>query len=296
MRSVSLPAFAKINLTLQILGRRPDGYHELRTIFQAIALHDTLELSLLRKPVIELECDDPSLPLGRENLVWRALQALRRELRLRSGIHASLRKQIPVGGGLGGGSSNAAAALIGLLRLTRSKIPASRLLAIAATLGADVPFFLAGGRALGVGRGDEVYLLPDLPPRTVLVVAPSDVVVSTGEAYRWVSSQLTDRRKRPKIYGFCALCWSPQWNALSNDFEKVVFARHPRLGRIKRELLQQGAAEAALAGSGSAVFGVFPDPAKARRTARSFSDDRVFIVRTLSRNVYLRALGWLGAY
>ncbi len=296
MPSVRIPAFAKINLCLDILRRRADGYHELRTVFQAISLHDTLTLSLSRSPGIHLVCDDPTLPLGRENLVWRALDSLRRALRLRAGIHAKLSKKIPVGRGLGGGSSDAASALVGLLRLTRRHLPAPRLLEIASRLGADVPFFLSGGRALGVGRGDDIYPLPDLPRRTLLVVSPASIAVPTRDAYRWVSSALTDRHSASKILSFCALCWSPQWSALSNSFEKAVFARHPRLGTIKRKLLQGGAAEAALAGSGSAVFGVFPDPAQARRTARSFPDDRAFVVRTLSRKEYLRALGWQGVF
>ena len=294
MRSLRIPAYAKVNLCLDILGRRADGYHELRTIFQAISLHDTLELTLTRAPGINLECTDPSLPLDRENLVWRALDLLRRALRLRSGVRAVLHKRIPVGRGLGGGSSDAAAALLGLLRLTGRRLPTSRLLVIASRLGADVPFFLGGGRALGVGRGDEIFPLPDLPRRSVLVVSPAGIAVPTLDAYAWVSSTLTARRRPLKILSFCALCWSPQWSALSNSFEKAVFARHPRLRNIKRTLLHGGAAEAALAGSGSAVFGVFPDPAQARRTARLFPDDRVFTVRTLSRKEYLRALGWTG--
>lgn len=296
MRSLRIPAYAKVNLCLDILGRRADGYHELRTIFQAISLHDTLELTLTRAPGIKLACNDPSLPLGRENLVWRALDLLRRALHLRSGVHARLHKRIPAGRGLGGGSSDAAAALVGLLRLTERRLPASRLLDIASHLGADVPFFLGGGRALGVGRGGEIFPLLDLPRRAVLVVSPAGIAVPTRDAYAWVSSTLTDRRPASKIHSFCALCWSPQWSALSNGFEKAVFARHPRLRNIKRTLLQGGAAEAALAGSGSAVFGVFPDPAQARRTARLFPDDRVFAVRTLSRKEYLRALGWPGVF
>ncbi len=305
MPSVRIPAFAKVNLCLDICGRRADRYHELRTVFQSISLHDTLELSLSRsKGGIELHCDDPSLPLGRENIVWRALDALRRALHIRTGIHAQLSKRIPAGRGLGGGSSDAAAALIGLLRLTKQNLPIARLVKIAAGLGADVPFFLGGGRALGLGRGDEIYPLPDLPPRAVLVVSPAFIAVATRDAYAWVSSalsgghsrELTDRRSPSKILSFCALCWSPQWSALSNDFEKVVFARHRRLRSIKRKLLRGGAAEAALAGSGSAVFGIFPDPAQARRTARLFSDDRAFVVRTLSRKEYLRALGWPGVF
>ncbi len=289
MRSVRLPAFAKVNLCLHVLGKRPGGYHELLTIFQAISLHDTLELTLRSAPGIELETTDAELPTGRDNLVWRAMDALRRELRIRQGVRARLVKRIPMARGLGGGSSDAAAALEGMLRLTGKKLPATRLLELAASLGADVPFFLQGGRALGVGRGDEIYPLPDLPRRTVLVVAPRDIAVSTRAAYRWLSPRLTKQRLVSKLWSFCTLCWSPQGAGAPNDFEAVVFRRHPRLARIKRELLKRGAAEAALAGSGSAVFGVFRSPAQARRAAKGFPKDQVFVCNTLSREEYRRA-------
>jgi len=288
MRSVSLPAFAKINLCLHVLGKRADGYHELRTVFQTISLHDTLRLTLTRHPGISLETDNPALPSGRENLVWRALEALRRELRLRGGVRAELTKRIPAARGLGGGSSDAAAALVGMLRLSRRKLPAARLVKLAAGLGADVPFFLFGGRALGLGRGDEVYPLPELSGRTMLVVSPRDVGISTREAYRWVSRRLTMREQASKLHSFCALCWSLQ-GGVSNDFEAAVFRRHPRLARLKQGLLRQGALEAALAGSGSAVFGVFRNPAQARRAARGFPKDQVFVCKTLSRGEYRRA-------
>ncbi len=147
-RFVRLPAYAKVNLDLRVIGKRPDGYHELRTIFQTISLHDTLELSLTREPGISLAIKDSDLPAGPENLVYRAIDKMRAELGLSDGVHAELHKVIPVARGLGGGSSDAAAALIGMLRLTKRKVPLARLIAIAASLGADVPFFLFGGRAL----------------------------------------------------------------------------------------------------------------------------------------------------
>jgi 4-diphosphocytidyl-2-C-methyl-D-erythritol kinase len=289
MRSVRIPAFAKVNLCLQVLGKRPDGYHELRTIFQAISLHDTLTLSLMRRPGIAIETNDPALPAGRENLVWRAVEALRRELRIRSGVRIELAKHIPVARGLGGGSSDAAAALLGLMRLTGRKLATPRLVEIAAGLGADVPFFLFGGRALGVGRGDEIYPLPDLPTRAVVVVSPRDLGISTRHAYNWLRPQLTKRSTAPKLWSFCALCWSPQEARASNDFEAAIFRRHPRLARLKRGLLERGAVEAALAGSGSAVFGVFRSPAQARRAAAGFPNDQVFVCKTLAREEYRRA-------
>ncbi len=291
MRSIRLPAFAKINECLCILGRRPDGYHELRTIFQSIGLHDTLEISLVRGGAIHLDCDDPALPAGRENLVWRAVAAARRALGLRAGVRVRLEKRIPVGRGLGGGSSDAAVALMAIERLAGRRLGPQRLARIAAQLGSDVPFFLYGGRALGLGRGEELYPLADRPKRFVVVVSPVAVAVSTRAAYGWLRApRLTSRLAAPKLNGFCALCWSGQGSSLENDFEGPVFRRHPRLARIKRALLEHGAAGAALAGSGSAVFGEFQSPAHARRAANLFPDDQVFITETVTREEYLRAL------
>ena len=294
MKSVRVPAYAKVNLRLDVLGRRADGYHELRTIFQAISLHDTLVLETKREPGIELRIagnSDLAGEPGRDNLVHRAIEELGREIGIRQGVRAVLTKRIPVGRGLGGGSSDASAALVGLLRLTGKRIAAARLLEIASGLGADVPFFLHGGRALGIGRGNEIYPLPDLARRRVLVISPHDIAVPTKDAYQWLSEELTNEEGPTKLMRFCALCWSPQGGLLSNDFEAAVFPRYPRLAAIKRELLQQGAAEASLAGSGSAVFGVYQHPAKARRAARAFPKDQVFLCSTLSRAEYRRKMG-----
>jgi len=292
MREIRIPAFAKVNLRLDILGKRPDTYHELRTIFQTISLHDELKLRSSKASGIRLTIQGNevlSLEPVRKNLVYAAVDALRREFGVRSGVEINLRKNIPAGRGLGGGSSDAAAALLGYLRLTRRTIPAPRLMEIATSLGADVPFFLFGGRALGIGRGDEIYPLPDVPKLALLVVSPHDIHVPTPDAYRWLKAPaLTKNRATPKLWEFCALCWSAQGSGLSNDFEGPVFRRHPRLAQIKRALLQRGAAEASLAGSGSAVFGVFPSPALARRAAVGFQDEHTFVCETISRDRYLR--------
>jgi 4-diphosphocytidyl-2-C-methyl-D-erythritol kinase len=276
------------------MGKRPDGYHELRTIFQAISLHDTLELSITpgARGKFELTSNDATLPLGPENLVSRAFEAITREIGFRGSVSTHLDKKIPVARGLGGGSSDAAATLIGLMRLTKTEVPLPRLMEIAASLGADVPFFLLGGRALAVNRGDEIYPLPNAPRRTILVISPHNIGVSTKDAYEWISAELTKTAKPPRMWGFCALCWSRQGAGLSNDFEGPVFRHHPRLGEIRDALLKRGATDAALAGSGSAVFGVFRNPAQARRTARAFPEDSVFVVETLSREDYGRSLGW----
>jgi 4-diphosphocytidyl-2-C-methyl-D-erythritol kinase len=296
MREVRIPAFAKINLCLDILGKRADGYHELRTIFQSISLHDDLRLRASSQRGISLSVTGNAV-LSQEpiqkNLVYRAVDAIRRELKIHSGVEIELRKSIPAGRGMGGGSSDAAAALLGYLRLTGRKLPLPRLLNIASSLGADVPFFLFGGRALGISRGDEIYPLPDIPKLSMLIVSPPTIHVPTPDAYKWLKAgplTLTKAPADPKLWKFCALCWSTQGSGLSNDFERPVFRRHPRLDQIKRALLQRGAAEASLAGSGSAVFGVFPSPAMARRAAVGFPDDQTFVCETLSRDRYVRKM------
>jgi 4-diphosphocytidyl-2-C-methyl-D-erythritol kinase len=297
MREVRIPAYAKVNLRLDIIGKRADGFHEVRTVLQTLSLHDNLLLKASRKPGIALSIRGNEL-LSREavekNLVYRAIDALRNECKIRAGVEVLLDKKIPAGRGLGGGSSDAAAALIGYLRLSGSKLPTSRLIEIAASLGADVPFFLFGGCALGVGRGEEIYPQPAIPRRSILIVSPADIHVPTPDAYRWLEApdlaSLTKSDTAHKLFRFCALCWSTQGEGLSNDFEQAVFQRHPRLGQIKRELLQGGASEALLAGSGSAVFGVYPSPAKARRAAVRFPHDQTFVCETLSRNRYARLM------
>ena len=244
--------------------------------------------------------------------MYRAVDLLRHELRVRGGVEISLRKKIPAGRGLGGGSSDAAAALLGYLRLSGKKLEAARWMELAASLGADVPFFLHGGRALGVSKGDEIYPLPDAGKQYLLVVSPCDIHVSTPDAYKWLNTQplyrkevrgilraaagrkaLTNAAEASRIWRFCALCCSVQGTGplsnFANDFEGPVFLRHPRLKQIKRVLLQNGAAEASLAGSGSAVFGVFRNPAQARRAAHSVSARSDLRLRDdFARQVYPR--------
>jgi 4-diphosphocytidyl-2-C-methyl-D-erythritol kinase len=304
MAEVRIPALAKINLRLEVIGKRADGYHELRTIFQTISLQDEIRLKSARQPGITLKVlgNDPlsNEPLER-NLVYRAVASLRQVLKLADGVAIELRKVIPAGRGLGGGSSDAAAALIGYLRLAKKQLPREGLFELAATLGADVPFFLEGGRALGIGKGDEIYPLPDVRKLSLLVVSPKSIQVPTPDAYRWLNSgqldslqanapQLTNSPGTHKLYGFCALAWSLRGSPLRNDFEEAVFQRHPRLTEIKRDLLQNGASEALLAGSGSAVFGVFPSPVKARRAVVGFPHDQTFVCETVSRDSYRRLM------
>jgi 4-diphosphocytidyl-2-C-methyl-D-erythritol kinase len=297
MREIRIPAFGKVNLRLDVLGKRADGYHEVRNILQTVTLHDTLRFRTGRGPGIELRIEgNPQLSEegAEKNLVYRAVDALRRELKIRPGVEVLLQKKVPAGRGLGGGSSDAVAALLGYLQFTRKKLHPTRLLEIAAGLGADVPFFLLGGRGLGIGKGDEIYPLPDVPKLSLLIVSPKDIHVPTPDAYRWLHApelaSLTKAAANHKLFKFCALCWSTQGERLSNDFEEAVYRRHPRLSRIRRALLQGGASEALLAGSGSAVFGVFPSPAKARRAVVGFPHDQTFVCETISRSSYARRM------
>ena len=294
MPEVRIPAFAKINLRLEILGKRSDGYHELRTIFQTVSLHDDLKLKRAKSAGIVLRVEGNAALSGEpveKNLVYRAVQALHQDLKETGGVEIELKKKIPAGRGLGGGSSDAAAAMIGYLRLTGKKLVTERLMEIGASLGADVPFFLQGGRALGIGRGDEIYPLPDIETKSILIISPAEIHVPTPDAYRWLNApELTKTAGTPKLFEFCALAWSVQGTGLLNDFEGAVFQHYPRLAEIKRDLLQKGATEALLAGSGSAVIGVFPSPAKARRAAVGFPQDETFVCETLSRAKYVRLM------
>jgi 4-diphosphocytidyl-2-C-methyl-D-erythritol kinase len=292
-RTLRLRAFAKINLGLRILGRRPDGYHEIRTIYQTVSLHDRLEISLSKSlGGTQLQCDDPSVPSGRANLVYRACQMWREARRHRGGIRVRLEKQIPIGSGLGGASTDAAATLLGLERLTGARLTRDERFALAAQLGSDVPLFLWGGRVLGCGRGEEVYPLRDLAARRCLIVFPG-FSISTAQAYHQAGSRLTSKGKASNIDNFGAWPLFPQenWGPAENDFERVVFAKWPELARLKAQLLRAGAEIASLTGSGSAIFALFRFAHFPARTSKLIPHGwQVFRTRTLSRSGYQRML------
>lgn len=287
MSTVRVPAFAKINLGLRILGRRVDGYHEIRTVYQAISLADRLEVSLASgSGEIRVEADVPDVPSGPANLVYQACQGWRAARATRRGIQVAIKKTIPPGSGLGGASSDAAAALVALERLAGDRLSLPARLEIAARLGSDVPFFLLGGRALGCGRGEEVYPLPDLPSRSCLVVFPG-FSQSTREAYDAIDLQLTAGRPGRNIYSFGKWPQFPwaDWEAAENDFESVVFAKWPELSRLKRQLLRAGAEMASLTGSGTAVYAIFSSARKLASARKLLPRGwRSFAERTLSRS------------
>ncbi len=291
--SISLRAFAKINLGLKILGKRPDGYHEIRTIYQTLALHDRLEVSLRRAGSgVVVECRGAAIPSGRRNLVHQACELWRRARKFSGGVEVHLEKRIPAGSGLGGASSDAAATLLGLERLTGDRLDHAARFKLAARLGSDVPLFLWGGRVLGCGRGEEVYPLWDLPRRNCLLVFPGFAVL-TAEAYREVSLRLTRNRKGPKMYSFGVWSQLPLevWGPAENDFERVVFAKWPELGRLKGQLIRAGAETASLTGSGSAVYAIFDSVQQVVCASKLIPAGWVtFRSRTLPRAEYCRLL------
>lgn len=304
MPTVRLRAPAKINLSLRILGRRPDGYHELRTVFQSISLCDNLEVTFTPdgRRGISLDCNVPELS-GASNLAYRAADELLAAGNWRGSVLVRLEKKIPSGAGLGGGSSDAGAVLRALSFLLKPPPPRIVVFEIAAKLGSDIPYFLSGGRAIGVGRGEEVYPLPDSPRKWGLVVAP-DARVSTPEAYagwsRRPNAALTPEQRQFIISSFCSGIRVPEEaegqilaEPLANDFEEVVFRKIPELANWKQRLLDLGADVAMMSGSGSALFGLFPDRARAREAERSFGPfaGSIYQVSTLGRGQFHRISG-----
>jgi 4-diphosphocytidyl-2-C-methyl-D-erythritol kinase len=310
-RSVSVRAPAKINLTLRVLGTRSDGYHELRTTFQALSLHDRLTFTASPDLPFAIESDDPGCPLDRRNLVWRAAELLW-DAAGRSGEPAEvvvrIAKRIPSQAGLGGASSDAAAALAGLAALWRVQLPVDRRLALAERLGSDVAFFTEGGRALGAGRGELLFPLPDGPRRPVVLAVPG-FGVSTVEAYRWwdawtrksdaalgggglraEAAPVLDlpphaRERWEKVLG----CRLPA-SELVNDLQAPVAARHPEIARLTEVLRTAGALVSAMSGSGSVVFGIFDTRVRAGRAARVLAAAGVTAIVTdmLGRLAYAR--------
>lgn len=298
MKTLRLRSFAKVNLGLEVLGTRSDGYHELRTIFQAITLHDDVELRP-HPDRIEVRCDHPGVPADETNLAHRAADALRRYAKLTNGVTITITKRIPVAGGLGGGSSNAAVVLMGLDRMWRLGLGTAGLHNLARRLGADVPFFLVGGTALGLGRGDEVYPLLRQVRAHVVVVDPGRPL-KTAAVFARLDRGLTPRENANTIFRFVSSQLDGRADAfagLTNDLEPAALEEDPGLeapGRdIRVILIREGAAQASLSGSGAAFFGVFPDAVGAERARRALLalGFQAIRGRTLSLDLYRRALG-----
>jgi 4-diphosphocytidyl-2-C-methyl-D-erythritol kinase len=293
-RQVVLRPPAKINLTLHVGPVRLDGYHEVRTLLQSIAVSDTLTLSARRGP-FALTVRGAGAPADQDNLVWRAAVAFWEALG-KTGeprdVHLRLEKQIPVAAGLGGGSADAAAALAGLNLVWEARWSRRALMDLGATIGADVPFFLQGGTALGVGRGEEIYPVDDVARLGVVIIKPS-WGVATAEAYRWfdedraVAALPADRPVAEIDVG-----WTTGPVRLANDLEPPVARRHPEIQAMTGALRREGAAASAMTGSGAAVYALLPEP-QARRVAARVKRPEwlVLLTRTLSRREVGRRMG-----
>ncbi len=277
------PAFAKINLGLEVVRRRPDGYHDIRTLFQTITLADELAFEPAAGGAITIDGDDPSIAWDGTNLVQRAAFALKERSGAAAGAAIFVRKSIPAGRGLGGGSSNAAVTLMALHRMWGLGLTRSELASIASSLGADVPFFLEGGLCLGEGIGDILTPLPDRDPLLCVLVFPPFAIPTAG-VYGAYPPFLTSEGKPSKIERFLE---SGDFGLLGNDLEHVIFRDHPELEAVKRSLQDTGALLTMVSGSGSAVYGLFADRGKAREAlARLGGTSRVHLAETLPREGY----------
>jgi 4-diphosphocytidyl-2-C-methyl-D-erythritol kinase len=283
---------AKVNLVLEILEKRKDGYHEIRTIFQSIALFDSLRFEINSRG-IKVGSDDPSLPLDEGNTVYKAAKALNDLSGGRHGADIFIEKKIPQKGGLGGGSSDAAATLFALNRLWEIDLPQSELAEIAARIGSDVPFFLSGGTALGTGRGEEIHPLPDAPFAWLVLGFP-EKGVSTKEAYEKIDSQLTEGASPRRIMAAVEkiLAGSFTEEDLVNHFEKAILESDGEILFYRDRLLEAGARKVLLSGSGSSWFaftGSYDEAKKIHDNIPRHSD-RWAIVPTLTREDFFRSI------
>ena len=288
---LTIPAFAKINWSLRVAGKRTDGYHEIDTVLQTISLHDTLTFSTTNNNEIRFWCDDRSIPADDTNLVWRAAAAWREHHSISQGVQIRLEKRIPKEAGLGGGSSDAAATLMALTQLWKIEMMANDLARVAQSLGSDVSFFLFGGTVRATGRGELTEPLDDAPEQHLLIVKPN-ATVSTATAYNSLNSDaLTSSDAKPILLRSQANDDSVSFdqNALHNDFEAVIFQLEPEIERAKNALLKAGARAAMLCGSGSGVFGIFENQDAQERAIQAIELEagwRAFPCKTVGREQY----------
>ena len=274
-------SFAKINLGIEVLGKREDGYHEIRTFFQAVDFGDVLDFRPLGEREIRLSGTDASIPWDGRNLVYRAAALLQQDYPGAGGVEIRVTKNVPAGKGLGGGSSNAAITLYALNRLWELGLEKSRLQEYGRRLGADVPYFLEGGLCLGEGRGDVITPLPDLPVFYCVLALPSFPILPSDVYGRL---RLTSPAEASKMSRFLA---RREFGRLENKLEETVFSLYPRLKAIKSSFLHKEAVLSLVSGTGSAVFGLFEDRDKAARALADIGrTEEALLAETLSRERY----------
>jgi 4-diphosphocytidyl-2-C-methyl-D-erythritol kinase len=285
VKELRLNAYAKINLTLDVLGRRPDGYHEIVTVLHALELHDTVILREAARGIM-VRCDHRAVPTDEQNLVFRTAQLLRDTYGVDRSIEIELHKRIPPASGLGGGSSDAAVTLLGLAQLWKLRLDGRDLLTLAARIGSDVPFFLAGGAALATGRGERLQYLPTLPSTWVVLLCP-DFGISTRWAYESLDHEGVAHR--PDTEGTIQALRTGDLRGvaarLGNVFTPLVCARYPLVADLLERLRKMGALGASMTGTGPAVFGLFGEEAAARGAAQALSGTfpgQVILTRTFA--------------
>lgn len=273
---IALPSYAKINLGLRVLGKRPDGYHSIETVFQQISLHDLITISLRppasATPRFSLHSTDATLPTDASNLASKAAALFLRHVEASFDVDLVLEKHIPIGAGLGGGSSNAATVLLGLNQMLGRPCSVATLRTLGRELGADVPFFIEGGLAAAGGIGDELQPLARQLKMTILLVVPS-IHISTKWAYTNLNFRLTNKSGNITLSCFIEtddLRWENWQTTVHNDFEPLVFGNYSSLKSIKDKLYALGAGFASLSGSGSALFGLFTSDEEARHGVEFF--------------------------
>ena len=287
MKELTLQAAAKINLYLDILGRRSDGYHEIESIIQSVRLYDNIILRLKGRG-IKIRCTHPEVPLDEENICYRAAEILLTVLGMRQGVEIEIQKNIPIGSGLGGGSADAAATLIGMRKLFQIDIPFSDLSKLALELGSDIPFCLLGGTALVRGRGEKIIPLPLLKDGWFILVDPG-ISISTRWVYSRLEGKLTKKRLNIKLIkelikkeGIRGVSKFPLYNKL----EEVVIERFPTLRDIKAKLIEAGATGALMTGSGSTIFAVAEDEERVKSIlGRLGKKVRVYAVQATDKSV-----------
>ena len=284
---MKVKSFAKINLGIEVLRKRADGYHEIRTLFQSIRLFDEIEFEPRPDGLITLRGDREDVPWDERNLITKAVHLLKEKFRVEGGVKISVVKRIPPGKGLGGGSSNAAVTLWALNQVWRLGLDKAGLMALGRTLGADVPYFLEGGLCLGEDRGDRIRPLADLPPLDCCLVFP-DFAISTAEAYGRCRPRLTSGDEPSKITQFIA---RKDFGFLENDLEAAAFELNPRLKDFKSLFRREETLLSLVSGSGSTVFALFPDRDKAERAFKNAQREaRALLVETLPRERYWKEI------
>ncbi|HXX40404.1 MAG TPA: 4-(cytidine 5'-diphospho)-2-C-methyl-D-erythritol kinase [bacterium] len=285
MKELHLNAYAKVNLTLDVIGDRPDGYHDIETVMHTVELHDSI---ILRESEsgITIRCASPDVPADTQNIVYRAAQYLRETFRIPKGVEVELNKYIPIASGLGGGSSDAAVTLLGLAQMWKLRLSDGQLLDLAGHIGSDVPFFIVGGAALAVGRGERIRPLRPLPT-TWIVLARPPIQVSTEWAYRVLDHATARRHPDTKavVRAIEAEDAVQVGRLVCNVFEDVVVAHYPEVAALRDRMLAYKPLGVSLSGTGPVVFALAANEGDARRIGAALSEQgdlEVFVTRTFA--------------